>query len=57
MHPDKNMFDVIILTDNRYVNPSTTNQYIDQILLEDKLLQIVLENKGVKVYKKDCQKR
>ena len=47
------MFDVVILTDNRYVNPKKTNWYIDQVLLEDKLLQSELENKGLKVCKKD----
>ena len=49
----KDMFDVVILTDNRYVNPAATNWYIDQVLLEDKLLQTALENKGLKVCKKD----
>ena len=47
------MYDVVILTDNRYVNPKKTNWYIDQVLLEDKLLQSELENKGLKVCKKD----
>jgi hypothetical protein len=39
MLADKDMFDIVILTDNRYVNPTTTNWYIDQVLLEDQLLQ------------------
>ena len=39
------MFDVVILTDNRYVNPSETNWYTDQVLLEDNLLKIALEKK------------
>ena len=47
------MFDVVIITDNRYVNPSETNWYIDQVLLEDILLKTALENKGLKVCKKD----
>ena len=47
------MFDVVILTDNRYVNPKKTDWYIDQVLLEDKLLQKELENKDLKVCKKD----
>ena len=47
------MFDVVILTDNRYVNPEKTDWYIDQVLLEDKLLQTALEKKGLKVCKKD----
>ena len=47
------MFDVVILTDNRYVKPKKTDWYIEQVLLEDKLLQRELENKGLKVCKKD----
>lgn len=47
------MFDIVILTDNRYVNPKETNWYIDQVLLEDKLLQDALEKKGLNVCKKD----
>jgi len=47
------MFDVVILTDNRYVNPTETNWYIDQVLLEDRLLKTSLEDKGLKVCKKD----
>ena len=39
------MFDVVILTDHRYVNPTETNWYIDQVLLEDNLLKTLLENK------------
>ena len=42
------MFDVIILTGYRYVNPEKTVWYIVQVLLEDKLLQTVLEKKGKK---------
>ena len=47
------MFDVVILTDNRYVNPEKTDWYIDQVLLEDNLLQTALEKKGLIVCKKD----
>ena len=47
------MFDIVILTDNRYINPSETNWYIDQVLLEDRLLKNSLEDKGLKVCKKD----
>ena len=42
MLADKDMFDIVILTDNRYVNPTTINWYIDQVLLEDQLLQTAL---------------
>jgi len=47
------MFDIVILTDNRYINPSKRNWYINQVLLEDHLLQTSLENIGLKVCKKD----
>ena len=47
------MFDVVILTDHRYVNPTEVDWYIDQVLLEDNLLKTALENKGLKVTKKD----
>ena len=53
MLADKAMFDIVILTDSRYINPTTTNWYIDQVLLEDQLLQTALEDKGLKVCKKD----
>ena len=46
------MFDVVILTDHRYVNPKKTDWYIDQVLLEDQLLQTALEKKRVTRYKK-----
>ncbi len=47
------MYDVVILTDHRYVNPPKTDWYIDQVLLEDEILQTALEKKGLKVCKKD----
>jgi len=47
------MFDVVILTDNRYVNPKKTDWYIDQVLLEDKLLKTALKKQGLTVCKKD----
>ena len=47
------MYDVVILTDHRYVNPKKTDWYINQVLLEDKLVQTALEKKGLKVTKKD----
>ena len=47
------MYDVVILTDHRYVNPIKTDWYTDQVLLEDQLIQTALENKGLKVVKKD----
>lgn len=47
------MYDIVILTDHRYVNPKETDWYIDQVLLEDNLLQTALEEKGFIVCKKD----
>ena len=47
------MFDIVILTDNRYINPLKRNWYINQVLLEDQILQEALEKKGLKVCKKD----
>ena len=46
------MFDIVILTDHRYINPTSTNWYIDQVLLEDHILQSALEEKGLSVCKK-----
>ena len=47
------MFDIVILSDQRYVNPKNTDWYIDQVLLEDQLLQAALDEKGLRVIKKD----
>ena len=47
------MFDVVILTDHRYVNPKKTDWYVEQVLLEDQLLLDALKQKGLKVCKKD----
>lgn len=47
------MIDVVILTDNRYIDPEKTDWYINQVLLEDKLLQTALEKQGLIVCKKD----
>ncbi len=46
-------FDVVILTESRYITPTKTDWYIDQILLEDKLVADALTNKGLNVTKKD----
>jgi hypothetical protein len=47
------MFDVVILTDHRYVNPEKVDWYVQQVLDENKLLQNALEKKGLKVCKQD----
>lgn len=44
-------FDITILTDSRYVNPTKLNDYISNVLLEDQLLKEALESKGLKVYR------
>ena len=46
------MYDVVILTENRYINPKSTNWYIDQVILEDKLLLDELTNNNLRVCKK-----
>ena len=47
------LFDVVILTESRYVNPQAKNEYIENILLEDQLLQRALQGLGLKVTRKD----
>tara|TARA_B100001093_G_scaffold178873_1_gene171434 strand:+ start:22936 stop:23853 length:918 start_codon:yes stop_codon:yes gene_type:complete len=47
------MYDVVILTDSRYLNPKKTNWYINQVLVEDKILLKELEKYNLKVTKKD----
>lgn len=45
------MYDVVVLTDSRYVNPTKTNEYVNNILKEDRLVLEALENKGLKATK------
>lgn len=42
-------FDVIILTDNRYVNPNKIDNYIQNVLDEDNLVKKALERLNLKV--------
>lgn len=44
-------YDITILTQSSYVNPSEKDIYIDNVLLEDKLIIDALEAKGLKVYR------
>jgi len=44
-------FDVVILTDPRYVNPSQINDYNRNVLLEDNLVLKALEKEGLNVIK------
>ena len=46
-------YDVVILTDSRYVNPVKSNQYISNVLKEDRLVQDALESQNLKTIKKD----
>ncbi len=46
------MYDVVILTENKYIDPKSTDWYIEQVLLEDKLLLDALLNKNLNVCKK-----
>ena len=45
------LYDVVILTDRRYVEPKELNEYISNVLLEDKLVQDELEALGLKVFR------
>ena len=43
------LYDVIVLTDRRYVNPSQTGAYEKNIILEDQLVADALKDLGLKV--------
>ena len=47
------MYDIVLLTESRYENPTETDWYIDNILTEDGLVQKALEKRGLKVTRKD----
>lgn len=44
-------YDIVILTDSRYVNPNQRDKYIDNVLLEDKLIIDALEAIGLNIYR------
>ena len=46
-------YDVVVLTDSRYVNPLKTNTYISNVLREDELGINALKEKNLSVVKKD----
>lgn len=46
-------YDVVILTDSRYVNPVILDPYIANVLKEDSLIQEALERENLKTIKKD----
>ena len=41
--------DIVVLTDNRYVNPIEINDYNKTVLLEDQLVVDALKNEGLNV--------
>ena len=45
------MFDVVILTDERYINPTKRSEYVDNVIKEDKLVAEALEKLGLKTTK------
>jgi glutathione synthase/RimK-type ligase-like ATP-grasp enzyme len=44
--------DIVILTEDRYVNPSVINDYNRNLLLEDQLVSDALKNEGIRVERK-----
>lgn len=44
-------YDVVIITENRFVNTTEITPYIKNVLLEDQLIQEALERKGLSVIK------
>lgn len=47
------LYDIVILTESRYINPKIKNWYINQVLLEDTILQNALEKHELKVCRKN----
>ncbi len=45
------MYDVVVLTDERYFNPKEPNEYVNNVLKEDRLVLSALEKNGLKVEK------
>lgn len=45
------MFDVVILTDERYVKPKKRSEYIDNVIKEDRLVMEALEKLGLQTKK------
>lgn len=45
------MYDIVILTDSRYVNPTEIDDYTANVLLEDDLVKKACEEVGLKVYR------
>lgn len=47
------MYDVLVLTESRYVQPTETDPYIENVLLEDQLVVDALRAEGLKVERVD----
>ena len=45
------MLDVVVLTDERYIDPKERNPYISNVLMEDQLVLDELERRGIKTKK------
>ncbi|MAU14536.1 MAG: hypothetical protein CMH46_03245 [Muricauda sp.] len=45
-------FDIVVLTDHRYVAPKKSSPYIKNVLLEDQLVLEALQNQGLNVVRK-----
>jgi len=45
-------YDIVVLTDDRYIDPKVKNQYIENVMLEDELVIEALEKEGLKTIKK-----
>ena len=45
-------FDIVVLTDHRYVAPKTRTPYIENVLQEDHLVLEAMEKQGLKVVRK-----
>ena len=50
-------YNIAILTESRYENPTKSTPYIENILLEDRLLQEALERKNLSVIRIDWDKK
>ena len=46
------LYDVIILTERRYINPDKADKYINNVLLEDQIVINALKKVGLKVTRK-----
>ena len=46
-------YDVVVLTDSRFLNQEHPEQYVQNVLLEDRLVMEALQRKGLKVTRRD----